>query len=85
MGYVRALRVESVVGVRGVVDDLQLAVAVEEAVAAAHLAVLVALLVPELAVVPWSEIQSNIACRHIQMRDIKGSNEPPFRSNVLNN
>ncbi len=50
--HVRALRVEALVGVCAVVDDLQLSVPVEEAVAAADVPVLVPLLVAELTVVP---------------------------------
>ena len=49
---VRALRVEALVGVGGVVDHLELAVAVEEAVATLHVPLVVLLLVPELSVVP---------------------------------
>ena len=44
---VRALRVEALVGVGGVVDHLELAVAVEEAVAPLHVALVVTLLVTE--------------------------------------
>ena len=49
---VRALRVEALVRVGGVVDHLELAVAVEEAVATLHVPLVVLLLVPELSVVP---------------------------------
>ena len=52
----RSFRVESLVRVRRVVDDLQLPVAVEEAVAALDEAVAVALLVTELTVVAAEEI-----------------------------
>ena len=48
---VRALRVEALVRVGGVVDHLELAVAVEEAVATLHVPLVVLLLVPELSVV----------------------------------
>ena len=48
---VRALGVEPLVGIGRVVDDLEFAVAVEEAVAPPHVALVVALLVPELPVV----------------------------------
>ena len=44
---VRALGVESLVGVGGVVDHLQFPVAVKEAVAPLHVALVVALLVAE--------------------------------------
>ncbi len=54
--HVRSFRVESLVRVRRVVDDLQLPVAVEEAVAALDEAVAVALLVTELTVVAAEEI-----------------------------
>ena len=48
---VRALGVEPLVGVGGVVDHLELAVAVEEPVAPLHVALVVALLVAEGTVV----------------------------------
>ena len=53
---VRALRVEALVGVGGVVDHLELAVAVEEAVATLHVPLVVLLLVPELSVVAESKL-----------------------------
>ena len=53
---VRALRVEALVGVGGVVDHLELAVAVEEAVATLHVTLVVLLLVPELSVVAESKL-----------------------------
>ena len=56
MRHVSALGVESLVGVGRVVDDLQLAVLVEEAVAALHVALAVALLVTELAVVAEKKV-----------------------------
>ena len=49
---VRALRVEALVGVGGVVDDVELAVLVVVAVPPVDHAVVVPLLVPELPVVP---------------------------------
>ena len=52
LGDVCALGVEALVRVSGVVDELELAVVIEEPVAPLHEAVLVPLLITELTVVP---------------------------------
>lgn len=50
--HVCALRVEALVGVCRIVDDLQFSVLVEEAVATLDVAVLVTFFVAELSVIP---------------------------------
>ena len=51
LGDVGALGVEALVGVGGVVDDLELAISVKESVPSLHVAFAVALLITELTVV----------------------------------
>ena len=55
LGDVGALGVEALVGVGGVVDDLELAISVEESVPSLHVAFAVALLITELTVVAEKE------------------------------
>lgn len=57
LGHVSTLGMEALVRIGGVVDNLELAVLVKEAVSALDVAVLVSFLVPELTVVTGERIE----------------------------
>ena len=79
---VRALRVEALVRVGGVVDNLELAVAVEEAVATLHVPLVVLLLVPELSVVSERRLRMD-RCVGRRLRELSPSDRTQPNTNLL--